>query len=144
MALATEAYPVQSHTALAQLLDQHLIGLQVKGYSDYTVRNRFVHIQFFLRWCEQRGITDPAQITSSILQDYARVAFEHRKRNGEPLTPASRYARLVPLRRPLPRNILSAGECARVLRQPNVRTPIGLRDRVILQCCTRPASGGSN
>ena len=37
------------------------------------------------------------------------------------------------LGRPLPRNILSAQEVERVMSQPNVRTPIGIRDRAILE-----------
>jgi integrase/recombinase XerD len=160
MALTTDANAQQQQqTTLDTLLDQHLNALRVKGHSDYTVRNRLVHIRFFLRWCGERGITVPAQITASVLQQYAQYAFEYRKRNGEPLTVASRHARLVPLRvwfrwmlrqslitarladeielprlgRPLPRNILSAQEVERVMSQPNVRTPIGLRDRAILE-----------
>jgi integrase/recombinase XerD len=160
MALTTDTTTQRpQRPTLNTLLGQHLNALQVRGYSGYTVRNRFVHIRFFLRWCEERGITLPAQITASILQQYAQYTFEYRKKNGGPLTVASRHARLVPLRvwfrwmlrqglitasladeielprlgRPLPRNILSAQEVERVMSQPDVRTPIGLRDRAILE-----------
>ncbi len=160
MALTTKTFAQrQQQTTLDTLLDQHLTALRVRGYSDYTVRNRLVHIRFFLRWCGERGITASAHITASILRQYAQYTFEYRKRNGGPLTVASRHARLVPLRvwfrwmlrqglitvsladeielprlgRPLPRNILSSLEVEHVMSQPNVRTPIGLRDRAILE-----------
>ncbi len=160
MALSTEAPTLQSDTAsLEQLLNQHLRALQVKGYSDYTVRSRLVHIRFFLRWCAVHDITTVPEICASILQRYAQHTFDYRKTNGEPLALVSRHARLVPLRvwfrwmlrhrvivinladeielprvgRPLPRNILSAKEAIRVMAQPNIRTATGLRDRAILE-----------
>jgi integrase/recombinase XerD len=160
MALTTDTNAQrQQPPTLDILLYQHLNALQVRGYSDYTVRNRLVHIRFFLRWCRKRGIAVTAQITSSILQQYAQYTFDYRKRNGEPLTVASRHARLVPLRvwfrwmlrqglitagladeielprlgRPLPRNILSSLEVEHVMSQPDVTAPIGLRDRAILE-----------
>jgi integrase/recombinase XerD len=159
MALSTALSASPQRDDLAALLDQHLNWLHVKGYSDYTIRNRLVHIRFFLRWCTNRGIVAPGQITVRVLQDYQQHTFDYRKRNGEPLAVASRHARLVPVRvwlrwmskadvvcsslveaielpklgRPLPRNILSAREVVRIMAQPNIRTVVGLRDRAILQ-----------
>ena len=93
----------QQQTTLDTLLDQHLNALRVKGHSDYTVRNRLVHIRFFLRWCRDRRITIPAQITASILQQYAQSTFEYRKRNGRAThgsfaaRPPRSPSRLVPM-----------------------------------------------
>jgi integrase/recombinase XerD len=44
-------------TPLAALLDKHLEDLRVRNYSEYTVKNRRVHIGFFLDWCNDRGLT---------------------------------------------------------------------------------------
>ena len=144
---------------LTQLLNQHLTALRVKGCSQYTVRNRLVHIRMFLRWCADNHVEDVSQITLKTLESYQRHIAEYRKPNGEPLTITSQHARLVPLRvwfrwmakqrytktnpatdlelprlgRMLPRNILSADEVERVLRQPCLTTAIGLRDRAILE-----------
>ena len=41
--------PCQVSLALDALLKGHLYALAVKGYSPYTVRNRLVHIRFFVR-----------------------------------------------------------------------------------------------
>jgi integrase/recombinase XerD len=42
----------QTYTSipLEALMHQHLNALRVKNYSEYTVRNRLVHIGFFIAW----------------------------------------------------------------------------------------------
>ncbi len=151
--------PQQRPFTLFDLLDEHLNSLRIKGYSEYTLRNRYVHTRLFIGWCNLIGISELSEITPSRLEQYQQYLFDYRMKNGQPLTAASRHARLVPLRvwfrwmarqrlifenpaaelelpklgRPLPRNVLSAAEIERVLRQPRVRRPVGLRDRTILE-----------
>ena len=99
MALTTRHPRAPSeHRVLRSLLDEHLDWLRIKGYSDYTVRSRFVHIRFFLRWCAESRITALEQITADVLREYQQDTLEYRKRNGQPLALCSRFARLVPLR----------------------------------------------
>jgi integrase/recombinase XerD len=140
-------------------MHQHVNALRVKNYSEYTVRNRLVHIGFFIAWLRTREITSPKQITRPVLEDYQHHLFQYRKRNGDPLSFRSQHAYLVPLRmwfrwmtrdgriphnpaselelprlgRTLPKHILSAREIERVLRLCNVATPLGLRDRAMLE-----------
>ena len=159
MALANKLCNDDSADQLQLLLNDHLKHLAVRGYSEYTLQNRRVHIGFFLRWCRQCGMTAIGQINANELHRYQEYTFDYRKPNGEPLAAQSRNARLVPLRvwlrwmakqhlvpeslaseielprlgRPLPRNILSAREVERVLAQPDLRTPLGLRDRAIME-----------
>jgi integrase/recombinase XerD len=149
----------QPEHTLEQLLNQHLVVLRARGYSAYTVRNRLVHIRLFLRWCGDHRIHSASRVTLAVLEKYQRDLSEYRKPNGQPLCIISQHARLVPLRvwfqwmqqvgyirhnpaerlqlprlgRQLPRNILSAAEVTRIMRQPNTRTAIGLRDRAILE-----------
>jgi integrase/recombinase XerD len=157
--MARTSNPSQAGKTLTTLLAHHLVALEVKSYSEYTIRNRQVHIRMFIRWCKEQHINSPSQITRSVLQRYQLYLFEYRKRNGHPLSPASRFARLVPLRvwfrwmkrehiirndpsldlelprlgRPLPRSILSPREAELVMRQPDRRKSLGLRDRCILE-----------
>ena len=146
-------------TALEWLMNEHLIALRVKSYSEYTVRNRLVHIRSFIAWAKQRGLAEPLEVTRPVLESYQRYLFYYRKKNGEPLSFRSQHARLVPLRvwfkwmtrqnhilhnpaseidlprlgRTLPKNVFSAQEMELILLQPETRDPIGLRDRALLE-----------
>jgi integrase/recombinase XerD len=144
---------------LAAMMERHLQDLRVKNYSEYTVKNRKVHIGFFIQWCHDRGITEPTEVTRPILEHYQRYLFHYRQKNGNPLTFRSQLARLVPLRvwfrwmarqrhilhnpaselelprleHRLPKTILTVGEMEQVLAQPNINDPLGLRDRALME-----------
>jgi integrase/recombinase XerD len=146
-------------TPLEALMLDHLRDLAVRNYSAHTVRNRQVHIGFFLDWCRERGLTDPVEITRPVLERYQRHLFHYRKKNGEPLSFRSQHSCLVPLRvwfrwmtrqnhilhnpaselelprlgRSLPKNIFSAREVECVFEVCDIEEPIGLRDRAILE-----------
>jgi integrase/recombinase XerD len=146
-------------TALAQLLERHLDDSRVKNYSPYTIRSRRVHIGFFLRWCAERGITEPIEVTRPVLEAYQRHVFHYRKKNGEPLAFTGQQDRLVPLRvwfkwmarhhhilhNPaselemprlgfrLPKAVLTATEAEQIIAQPDTREALGVRDRAILE-----------
>ena len=146
-------------TPLQSLMHDHLRALEVQNYSKYTVRGREGHIGFFIAWLEERGITEPIDVTRPVLERYQRYLFHYRKTNGEPLSFRSQHARLVPLRvwfrwmtrqnfilhnpaseidlprlgRSLPKHLLSAAEVERVMNGCDITDPIGLRDRAILE-----------
>jgi len=146
-------------TPLEVLMREHLNALKVRGYSEHTVKNRLVHIGFFIQWAYEHGLREPIEITRPVLERYQRHLFYYRKKNGEPLTFRSQHSRLVPLRvwfkwmtrqnhilhnpaseidlprvgRTLPKNILSVQEIEQVMMQPNLADPLGLRDRAILE-----------
>ncbi|MGH7870122.1 MAG: site-specific tyrosine recombinase XerC [Candidatus Dormibacteraceae bacterium] len=146
-------------TPLAALLNEHLEALRVRGYSEHTVRNRLVHIRFFLEWCKDRGLAEPTDVTRPVLERYQRHLFHYRKKNGEPLSFRSQHTCLVPLRvwfkwmtrqnyilhnpaseielprlgRRLPKHVLTVSEVELVMMQPDLTQPIGLRDRAILE-----------
>jgi integrase/recombinase XerD len=146
-------------TPLAGLLEEHINALRVRDYSENTIRNQHMHVRYFLLWCAERGLSEPTEITRPVLERYQRHLFHQRKRNGEPLTFRSQNARLIALRQwfrwmtrqnhilhnpaselelprlphRLPRNVLTAQEAEQVIAQPDIREPIGLRDRAILE-----------
>jgi len=146
-------------TLLESLMLDHLRTLAVQNYSVHTVRNRQVHIGFFLQWCKERGLTEPVEITRPVLERYQRHLFHYRKKNGEPLSFRSQHSCLVPLRvwfrwmtrqnhilhnpaselelprlgRALPKNIFSVQEVERIMQLCEIEEPIGLRDRAILE-----------
>jgi integrase/recombinase XerD len=100
----------------------------------------------------------PSQVTQTFLERYQRYLFHYRKKDGQPLAVASQHSRLAPLkvwfkwlvhrkyiaRDPaaeleLPRigyklpNVMNRDEAERVLSQPNVGEPQGIRDRAMLE-----------
>lgn len=144
---------------LALLMEKHLAALTLKNYSQYTVRNRRVHIGFFLDWCEERGIREAVDVTRTVLESYQRHLLHYRKSTGEPLSCRSQHSRLVPLRvwfkwlarehyllhnpaselelprmgHRLPKHVLSVNEVEQVMQQPDVNDPLGLRDRALME-----------
>lgn len=152
-------YNLADPRGLYRLLQDYLIWLQVKSYSPYTLRNRETYLLAFLEWAGQRGLIRPTEITKPILERYQRHLFYYRKRNGDPLSKQDQCNRSVALRhwfkwltrqnyilynpaselelpkldKRLPRAILTEREAETVLAQPDVTTPIGLRDRAILE-----------
>ncbi len=138
---------------------RYLEALRIKNYSERTIENRESYLGFFIAWCEARSLTRPQEVTKPILDRYQRYLFHLRKPDGKPLTFSAQLQRLTPVRaffkwltrsnvllwnpaselelprqeKRLPKHVLTAEEAERVLDQPNVLDPIGLRDRAILE-----------
>lgn len=133
-------------------------GLSV-GLSEYTAAIRSRAIDCFIRWCDERGLTRPQDITRPILQRYQRHLFHYRKANGQPLAFTTQATLLHPLKaffkwlarenhllynpaadletprppRQLPKHLFSVAQIETILNQPDVSTPMGLRNRAILE-----------
>lgn len=138
---------------------RHLEALAVKGYTEASCYNAERYLRDFIAWCDLRSLTRPDQITQAILEAYQRSLFYYRQKNGEPLSAYSQRAKLSPLKtffkgltrqgeiganpaseldlprlpRRLPRHILSVEEMERVLGLPDIGTPLGLRDRAMME-----------
>lgn len=130
-----------------------------KAYSERTVENREAALRPFIVWCHERGLTRPQEITKPILERYQRHLFLYRKADGEPLSVRSQHVRTTPIKalfkwlsrqnhilynpaselelprmeKRLPRHILNVREVEKVLSQPDLATPIGVRDRAMLE-----------
>lgn len=146
-------------TVLASMMEKHLEDLRLKNYSEYTIKGRRVHIQFFLLWAQERGLTEPVEVTRTVLERYQKHVFDYRKKDGEPLGFTGQHDRLVPLRvwfkwmarqhyilhnpaselelprtgQRLPKAVLSAAEAEQIMQQADVHDVLGLRDRAILE-----------
>jgi len=145
--------------SLPALIAEHAAWLTGAGYAATTVRSRQSSLHAFAAWAAERGVTRPDQLTLSVLERYQQTLAAARQGDGRPLSwgaqaheigalrrfgqwlarthrVASNPAQeLVLPRRPhrLPRGALSAEEAERVLAQPDVTTPMGLRDRAMLE-----------
>jgi integrase/recombinase XerD len=141
------------------LMASFLEWLAVRGYAEESVEYRAYCLHWFAGWCEERGILRAAEVTRPILQRYQRWLFYYRKKNGRPLGVSTQHSRVVMVgvffrwatrnnfilynpaselelphkERRLPRAILSVAEVEKVLSQPDLRTPLGVRDRAVLE-----------
>jgi integrase/recombinase XerD len=144
---------------LAATLERYLESMRVLGYSENTVESRAKVIGRFIAWCEERAVRRPSEVTKPILERYQRHLYQYRQEDGQPLSWASQYAHIASLRgyfkwlakhnlilfnpaselslprrsQRLPMHPLSVEEVERVLAQPDVKDPLGLRDRAILE-----------
>jgi integrase/recombinase XerD len=150
---------VQDPDSLYHHMQRYLTFLEVRSFSIHTVHGREANLRAFIIWCDERSLTRPQQLDRSTLESYQRYLFYYRKANGDPLSANSQRQRLFPIRlwlawlvkqghllispatdlelphigRRLPRAILTAREAEAVLAQPDLKTPVGLRDRAILE-----------
>lgn len=146
-------------TPIEASVQEYLLWMHVHNYAETTISCRRRYLGYFSGFCQRHGIDEAGSVTFELVQGYQRHLFEHRKRDGQPLTVATQAQRLVPvchffswLRRSgqletnpagdllmprpdrrLPEATLSATEMAILLAQPDVSRPLGLRDRAILE-----------
>lgn len=137
---------------------RHLEWMRVRNYSETTVRTREPVFVAFALWCEARSILRPREVTKPILEAYRRHLFYYRRPNGRPLTFGTQCGRLTPLKvffawmtrqnallwnpaseldvprieKRLPQ-ALTIEEIEKVIAQPDIDDPMGLRDRAILE-----------
>jgi integrase/recombinase XerD len=132
---------------------------EAMGFAKQTATIRKVALDYFIRWCDERGLQRPQDITKPILERYQRHLYHYRKADGQPLAFSSQATRLNPLKaffkwlarenhllynpaseltlpklpRRLPQTVLSVEAVETVLNQPDVETLAGLRDRTMLE-----------
>ena len=144
---------------MGPLIERYLEWMKIHNYSKHTMQGRRTYLKQFVVWCDERSITRPAEVTKPILERYKRHLFYLRQKNGRPLSFKAQHARLVPVRvffswltknnfilynpaselelpkieKRLPKHVLTESEAEEVLARAEVGTPIGIRDRAILE-----------
>jgi integrase/recombinase XerD len=148
-----------AHLPITRYMDEHFEWMLITGYTPDTVRGRRQAIRRFIAWCDDRGLSDPKEITKPILERYQRHLFYYRKADGAPLSLGSQHAALTPLKtffkwlakenhilwnpaselelppqpKHLPRALLSVEDVEAILRAADHSTVMGLRDRAMLE-----------
>lgn len=133
--------------------------LGIKGYTPVGRHNAERYIREFIAWADARSVTHPQQVSRAVLERYQRWLYHYRKKDGEPLALISQRGKIIPLRgffkwltrvgeipanpaadldlprqiKRLPRVALTAGEAERVLASVDLGSPIGLRDRAMME-----------
>jgi integrase/recombinase XerD len=158
---------------LRPLMAKYLEWLGVRQYTAATIRSSQACLRYFAEWCEEREVTRPAEVTRDVIGRYQKHLFHYRMKNGKPLATSSQSYRLVVVKgffkwlarndlvlvnvaaemelprreRGLPKVVPTPEEMERILAQPDVATPLGLRDRALLELlystgCRRMEVGG--
>ena len=144
---------------MGKMLTIYLEDLAVKNFSLQTVDKRRCQINEFIRWAAARSLDQVNQIERPILQRYQRYLFYYRTKHDKPLSFRTQHVRLSSLRswfkwltrnnylmanpaselelpkigRPLPKDILNTKEAETVLSVADITTPLGIRDRAIME-----------
>ncbi|MGH7213176.1 MAG: site-specific tyrosine recombinase XerC [Tepidisphaeraceae bacterium] len=144
---------------MAAMRDRHLEHIAVRNYSPRTVEARTVYLNYFIRWCEDRAVVRPGDVTKPVIDRYQRWLYHYRNESGKPLTFHSQYTHLSPIKswfkwlarenfilfnpaseldmprlnRSLPKHILTASEVDQVINGTDANSALGVRDRAILE-----------
>ena len=151
--------PAGFHQTVIDFLDW----LAAHNYSPATVLDRSWYLAMFVSWAELRGIHRPQEVTLPVLEAYQRHISRRRKKDGMPLSWSTQSKCLVPLRvffawctrtrrilynpaselvmprqnHSLPKATLTHDEVEKVLCIPDTTCVLGLRDRAVMELCTR-------
>jgi integrase/recombinase XerD len=144
---------------MAHLMGRYLEWMQVRNYSERTVEAREQQVTAFIKWCEERAIARPSEVTKPMIERYQRWLYHYRKEDGRPLSLRRQYVLLIGVRgffkwlarhnhilynpasdlemprreKRLPRHVLSAAEAEAVINQADTRQPLGVRDRAMME-----------
>ncbi len=151
--------PPSDPRSLKAYVHAYIEHLKARNYATQSVQYKRASLIWFLDWCKERGIERIHEITRPVLQRYQRHLYHALGRNGKPLSIQSQCNRLTAIRtwfrflmrenlilynpasemeypkreKRLPKHTLTAEEAEQVMSQPDVNSPVGLRDRAILE-----------
>ena len=146
-------------TGLYAAMRRYIEHRAVLGSTEQSLWSMERYIRDFIGWADERSVTHPEHVSRAVLERYQRWLYHYRKSNGEPLSIASQRSKLIPVRglfkwltrsgaipanpaadldlprrmRRLPRAVLTAREMEQVLALADTSTPIGLRDRAMME-----------
>jgi integrase/recombinase XerD len=130
-----------------------------QNFSPGTIKDYGCSLFRFVNWCHEREILSPQEITREILELYQGQLIRSRKSNGESYSskhlnkvsstirmffkwlaknryilynPASELE-LPRVVKQIPRNVLSTAEVEAIMMQVDTSSPLGLRDRAMLE-----------
>lgn len=152
------AQPAHGDSVAAWIV-RYLEHVRVMGLAEHSWRRVHGDLARFNAWCMERAIDSPREISKPVLERYQRHLFYYRRADGRPLSVQSQVRELARLkhwfrwlvrgnhlpgnpaselemprapRRYLP-HVLSPVEVETILAAPDTDTPLGVRDRALLE-----------
>lgn len=154
-----ELRTVSPEDSLRAFAETYYEWLRVTQHSEETIHGKQWHLEKFFDWCELRAVERLSEVTPGIIETYQKHVFAYRTRLGRPLSVTSQRGRLLCLRvffewlirkrfltlNPagvldlprmpfkLPKSVFTLEEITKLLDLIDVSTPLGLRDRAIIE-----------
>jgi integrase/recombinase XerD len=133
--------------------------LRAIGRTERTIGGYIAELRLFLAFLSDRGLDEPHQLTRQDVEAYQVSLLHRRKPNGDPISLKTRHTKMAAalvflrflhgsgvllvnpgrgIKQPaLPRKVLpklpSVEEVTTLLETPDTATPLGLRDRAIME-----------
>lgn len=140
-------------------LSIYLEDLKARNYSAITIKKQEYSLRRLMEWLGERGISEPHEVTRSILERYRRQLSRMVKPDGKTLSPKTTCQHIYAIRvffrwlsrnnhilynpaadlespkigQSLPKYVLNVEEAEQVLNSVRPNTPLKLRNRVILE-----------
>jgi integrase/recombinase XerD len=151
---------VKEISELENWMEKFLEALKTNQLSKSTLRTRRFYLRVFLDWCGERNVEEIGLVTQGLMERYKKYISQYRNRvTGKLIAIDTQnhfiiavktffsfltekevigkdpciHLKLSKLPQRLPKNILSVSEVERILSVPDVKTPLGIRDRAILE-----------
>jgi len=146
---------------MEKMIRRYLEWISARGYSAMTVKGRRYDLGYFKQWGEDRGITDPQEVTRQVLERYQSFLHysQNKTKKNQKLSTRTQYLRITTLQsffqwlskynhiqgnpalelilpklgKHLPRAVFTIREIELVLNGIDLKSPLGLRDRAILE-----------
>jgi len=143
------------------MIKRYLEWIGARGYAAMTVNGRGYDLKYFRQWCEDRGITSPHEVSRQILERYQSFLHysQNKTKKGQKLSTSTQQLRITTLQgffkwlskynhiasnpaselvlprmgKRLPRAVLTIREIEKVLNVVDLESPLGIRDRAILE-----------
>ena len=139
---------------------RHLKWMQMINFSRLTIRARTSQLSAFVAWCAARKLVRPRQVTRRVLESYQRhIASIRSAATSLHLTTGAQLGHLAAVRvffkwlarkrkikfspaadmdlprleKRLPKIVLGHAQVEHILLLPDISTPLGLRDRAMLE-----------
>lgn len=145
---------------LADLIPAYVDFMRQRNFSQETIYGRRRELLHFVKYCADRALTEPSGLTVSFMERFRRHIMDKPSevtgrrlcaatqihmisavrdylrflvRKGHMLFNPALEIELPRMGHRLPRNVLTANEAERILMVPDIREPVGLRNRAILE-----------
>lgn len=139
-------------------LERFIAYMRKRNFSEKTIKDYSVHMNFFFRYLSGQHLEKISQITRDVIQDYQTYLYYY-EREGKKLSFGTQHSKLTTVksffrflvkddylpydpsanielpkrRKNLPRGIMSTKEVFKILETPSGGDPLSLRDKAILE-----------